>query len=133
MAGIAIFVPRLPHAGSHLPCFADLLTHNLSSVQLPLILSPHCLQEEQSRNAEAAPSWHSAWELFDASTEAQQMLDSEQPRLDSETRDRLLEAVTACLGDQRYHLFVMAPEPDESFAASSGGNSSFVPNPAGAA
>lgn len=58
---------------------------------------------------------HAPWEMFPVDAESSLRTEHDSSKLDGETHARLLEAVEACLANDRYSLFVMAPEPDESF------------------
>ena len=64
---------------------------------------------------------HSPWEMFHPDVEVYQILEEEATRLEEEELQKWTEAIDQCLAIERYNLFVVAPEPDESFSTSGGG------------
>jgi hypothetical protein len=78
------------------------------------------LQAESSAGQDE-PCKFCAWEMFDASEGDDDTMQQEGGRLDQEVADRVSAVLEECLQGQRYNLFVVAPEPDESFPTSRGG------------
>ena len=64
---------------------------------------------------------HSPWEMFPANSESSSDAEYAALGVDSETHARLLGAVEACLAQDEYRLFTIAPEPTEYFPLASGG------------
>ena len=65
------------------------------------------------------------WEMFPADSESSSGSEHAASNLDAETHARLLDAVESCLAEDRYNLFIMAPEPDESYPLATGGTADF--------
>lgn len=75
---------------------------------------------------------HAPWEMFPIDRDSNMDAENASCKLDAEVHARLVNAVEACLANERYNLFVMAPEPDESFPTADGGiaaDSAFDCNP----
>lgn len=86
------------------------------------------LQRDQEANGSAkgslngvSTSEHAAWEMFEANAEANDNINAEMPTIDEHAQARLMDAILTCLADDRNDLFVMAPEPDDSFPTAGGG------------
>ena len=65
---------------------------------------------------------HAPWEMFPIDRDSNLDAENAPCKLDAEVHARLVHAVEACLANERYNLFVMAPEPDESFPTADGGS-----------